>query len=156
MTISTKKTSDLQTRHSFRWLEGILLVVVLCVAVLRLSFIELPQNNMQNALLWTTPRGVSLLLSAVIFVAVMPGLLLQTLQGRWKPSAVMTAGWILFVLGAAISTGFTSSDKRAAMTAGFTLAVPMLAAMILCRWLDSPRRISVVLWVILWAVQRFM
>jgi hypothetical protein len=149
MTISTKKTSDSQKQRSFRWLEGILLVIVLCVVVLRLSFIEQPQNGMQNALLWTTPRGVSLLLSAVIFVAMMLGLLLQLLQGRWKSNKVMLAGWILFVLGILISTYIAASDKRAAMTEGFTLAVPMLAAVIVCRWLDSPRRVSVVLWVIL-------
>jgi hypothetical protein len=136
-------------KSCFRWLEGILLVVVLCVSVLRLGFIELPQNSMQNALLWTTPRGVSLLLSGVILVALMSGLLLQVMQGRWNSNKVMVAGWILFALGTAISAGFYASDKRAAMTEGFTQAVPMLMALVLCRWLDSPRRISVVLWVIL-------
>jgi hypothetical protein len=64
--MSTKKTNDYRNTV-FRWLEGILLVIVLCVAVVRLSFIELPHNSMQNALLATTPRGISLLLSGVIF-----------------------------------------------------------------------------------------
>jgi hypothetical protein len=149
MNRSNKKTNDLQKHKSFRWLEGLLLVVVLCVTVLRLSFIEMPHNSMQNALLLTTPRGISLLLSGVVFVVVMLGWLVQILQGRWRPGVVMIAGVVLFGLGVAISTAFFASDKRAAMTEGFTLIVPMLAAMILCRWLDSPRRVSVVLWVIL-------
>jgi O-antigen ligase len=149
MAIPTKKTRDSQGHQPFRWLEGMLLVVVLCVLVLRLSFIETPHNGMQNALLWTTPRGVSLLFSGAVFAAVMLGWLVQILQGRWKPGVVMIAGWVLFGLAAVISAAFCASDKRAAMTEGFTLAVPMLAAMILCRWLDSPRRVSVVLWVIL-------
>jgi O-antigen ligase len=149
MTKTNKKTGDLQDHRPFRWLEGILLVIVLCVTVLRLSFIEQPQNNMQNALLWTTPRGMSLLLSAVLFVAIMSGLVVQIMQGRWNSNKLMAAGWLLFVLGILISTYTAASDKRAAMAEGFTLAVPMLAALILCRWLDSPRRVSVVLWVIL-------
>jgi len=146
--MSVKKTSDSQKHRSFRWLEGILLVVVLCVAALRLSFIETPQNTMQNAVLWTTPRGISLLLSAAILVPVMLGLLLLVLQGRWRTN-LGVIGWLLFVLAAVISTYFTASDKRTAMTAGFTLIVPMLAALILPAWLDSNRRIDVVLWVIL-------
>lgn len=149
MGTSKHKVNDSPMCRSFRWLEGILLVVVLCVLVLRLSFIEMPQNSMQNTLLPTTPRGVSLLLSAVLFVAIMAGWLLQVLQGRWKSSKVMVAGCILFVLGTVISTYLAASDKRAAMTEGFTLIVPMLATLVLYGWLDSPRRVSVVLWVIL-------
>jgi hypothetical protein len=148
MNMSAKKTSDSKRHRSFRWLEGILLVAVLCVAVLRLSFIETPQNTMQNAVLWTTPRGISLLLSAAILIPVMLGLLLQVLQGRWRTHLVVI-GWILFALAAGVSTYFAASDKRTAMTAGFTLIVPMLAAMVLWGWLDSNRRIDVVLWVIL-------
>jgi O-antigen ligase len=136
-------------KRSFRWLEGILLVLVLCIAVLRLSFIETPQNNVQNALLPTTPRGMSLLLSSVLFIAAISGLLLQILQGQWRPGWGVIIGWILFSLAAGLSAGFAASDKRAAMTEGFTLVVPMLAAIVLFRWLDSNRRIDVVLWVIL-------
>jgi len=149
MNMLRQKTNDLQKHHSFRWLEGLLLAVVLCVAALRLSFIEMPQNNMQNAALWTTPRGISLILSSVIFVVAMLGFLLQVLQGRWKLGVVMIAGWILFALATAISAGFAASDKRTAITEGFTLVVPMLAAMVLFGWLDSPRRTAVVLWMML-------
>jgi hypothetical protein len=142
-----QQTNDSQ-KKTFRWLEGILLVAVLCAAALRLSFIETPQNTLQNAAMPTTPRGISLLLSAAILIAVMLGFLLQILQGRWHTNLVVI-GWILFALAAGISIYFAASDKRAAMTAGFTLIVPMLAALVLCGWLDSNRRIDVVLWVIL-------
>jgi hypothetical protein len=149
MKMSTKKTSDSQGHQSFRWLEGLLLIVVLSLAVLRLSFIETPQNTMQNAMLPTTPRGMSLLLSAAVVIVAMLGLLLQLLQGRWHTNRAVVIGWILFALASVVSAEFFTSDKRAAMTAGFTLIVPMLAALVLPVWLDSNRRINVVLWAIL-------
>jgi O-antigen ligase len=143
-----KQQANDSQKKTFRWLEGLLLVVVLSIAALRLSFIETPQNTMQNAALMTTPRGISLLLSAAILIPVMLGLLLQILQGRWRTNLVVI-GWILFTLAAGISAAHVTSDKRAAVAAGFTLIVPMLAALVLPGWLDSNRRIDVVLWVIL-------
>jgi len=130
-------------------LEGILLAVVLGVMALRLSFVEQPHSTMQNAALWTTPRGMSLLLSGGLFAVVMAGLLVQWYQGRLRLSGrILPLAAGLFLAGGVIAC-MVSSDKRAAISELFTLTVPMLLAIAAIGWLDSQRRLDTAVWVIL-------
>lgn len=139
----------LKTEHSLRWLEGILVTVVLCVTALRLTFIELPQNAMQNPALWTTARGISLILSSILFLTALAGFLLRIHKIRWDRSYWPIALGLTLFTAATIAAILNASDKRAAETECITLIVPALVCLIASRWLDSMRRINVVLWVIL-------
>ncbi|MGH2271566.1 O-antigen ligase family protein [Anaerohalosphaeraceae bacterium U12dextr] len=143
------KKNNLTKPASNRLLEGILLAVVLGMMALRLSFVEQPHSAMQNPALWTTPRGMSLLLSGVVFAAVMAGVVSLWIRGRlpWSGRLVPLATG-LFLVGGVIAC-MVSSDKRAAISELFTLIVPMLMAITVVGWLDSQRRVDAAVWVIL-------
>lgn len=142
------KTNTIE-RKSYRLLEGFLLALTLSMMSLRLSFVEQPHSTMQNPALWTTPRGMSLLLSGGLFVIVMVGLLVQWYQGRLRLSGrLLPLAVGLFLTGGVVAC-FAASDKRAAITELFTLSVPMLMAIAAVGWLDSQRRLDVAVWVIL-------
>ncbi|MEN6306275.1 MAG: O-antigen ligase family protein [Anaerohalosphaeraceae bacterium] len=142
------KTNTIECK-SYRLLEGFLLAVVLSVMALRLSFVEQPHSTMQNPALWTTPRGMSLLLSGGLFVVVMAGLLVQWYQGRLRLSGRLLPLSVGVFLVGGVAACFAASDKRAAITELFTLSVPMLMAIAAVGWLDSQRRLDVAAWVIL-------
>ncbi len=135
--------------NSFRWVEGFLLTVVLCVSALRLTFIELPQNAMQNPALWTTARGISLIISSILFLTALIGLLLRIHKIRRQSSCWIAGLGLLLFAAATILAIFHASDKRAAETECITLIIPAILALIAFHWIDSARRIDVVLWVIL-------
>ncbi len=139
----------LKMENFSRWIEGLLLTVVLCVCALRLTFIELPQNAMQNPYLWTTARGISLTLSSILFLTALIGLLLRIHKIRWQCSCWMAGVGLLLFAAATFLAIFPASDKRAAETECMTLIIPAFLGLIAFRWIDSARRMDVVLWVIL-------
>lgn len=133
----------------YRLLEGILLAVILGVTALRLSFIEQPHSTMQNPSLWTTPRGMSLLLSGVVFAAAIAGFAGLWIRGRLRLSGqILPLAAGLFLTGGVLAC-IVSSDKRAAITELFTLCVPMLMAIAAVGWMDSQRRLDTAAWVLL-------
>ncbi len=129
--------------------QAVVLAGILSIAVLRLSFTEQPHNALQNPFLWTTARGISLLISAGLVCLITLAFLIQTAANQKAGSnRLFAAGVVLFILGGGIAAAI-ASDKRAAITEIMTLAVPMAAVIVLRRPLDCPQRIETAVWVIL-------
>ena len=128
-----------------RYIEWVLLAVVLIVLAIRATYGESPHTDTIDPLQPLTNTGFSVLLSGVLLVAVMAGFVMRVVDRRHGFQLTgLEIGLGLFLFAAIVSC-LVASDKRAAVTDALTLATPMLAAALLVRLLDRPARIRWVL-----------
>ncbi|MBN1125316.1 MAG: O-antigen ligase family protein [Sedimentisphaerales bacterium] len=130
------------------WMEWFLVLVVLLLVCIRNSYSESPHVFTTDPMQALTNQAFSVLLSGLLVViAGIAGLLFFRRKSILCRRTGLGWGTAFFAIGA-VATCVFASDKRSAMTAGLTLAVPMAVALALIGLLHSRQRIKLVLMVI--------
>lgn len=142
-------TSAKDTSPAMRWLENMLLCILLGLIVLRTTIIETPHIDQLQTRLFLSSEIVSLLISSLMLACVVVWLLVSALRGqlRWRKTGFGIAVGV-FIFAGILSACF-ASDKRAAVTDMVTLATPMLAGLFLVQLLTSAAKIRLALLLIL-------
>ena len=130
-------------------LEGVLLIVCLCVLAVRSMYIESPHADLINPGQVLTNEAFSVVISSVLVLAVVAWFLVAFCSGRfvYRFSGIEIAAGLFFVAG--VVGVVVASNKRAAITDMVTLLAPMLTAILLIQILDSFSKIRLVLLVVL-------
>ncbi len=142
-------TSAKDTSPAMRWLENTLLYILLGLIVLRTTIIETPHIDQFQTRLFLSSEIVSLLISSVLLVCIGLWFLVSFLRGqfRWRKTGFGIAVGVFVFAG--ILVACFASDKRAAVTDIITLAMPMLAGVLLVQLLTSAVKIRLALLLIL-------
>lgn len=147
---TSRKTTLLRTPCSPRsWLDPILLVIVLAVAALRSSFIEVAYHLQPNPSLPLPAEVLSILISAVLIGAFCLWLSVRLL---FPPADQIISGLgtaVCVFLMTAAAAAFVASSKRDAATDLTTLAGPLLILLMLADIFRKPQRIVPTLWLLL-------
>jgi hypothetical protein len=138
-------TSVRKVTQGVRWFDSVLLCVVLGLIVLRATVIETPLVDQLQTRLFLSSEVVSLFISTALLVCIGLWLLRSVITNRfyWRPTGFGFAVAV-FILAGILST-FFASDKRAAVTDLATLAIPMLAGLLLVQLLTSQIKIRLAL-----------
>jgi hypothetical protein len=132
----------------FTLIERFLLVVCLCILAIRATYLESPHGGMISASGWFTGEAGSMILTGVIMLVVAGWFVLSLFRRRlsYRFSGIELAA-VLFAI-AGLLAALAASNKRAAITDTLTLLAPMLMAVVLIQLLTNPRRIMLVLLVV--------
>jgi len=143
-----KPAKTQQQNRALPLIEAVLFVACVCVLVIRTTFAEGPpaQSPFLPANLndTTYSLAISTILIASFVIYVLWNICTRSL--KYRPAGIELA-LLLFLLAAVIS-GLTTSDKRAAITYTTVLVAPLLMALLLLQFLNSPARIRLLLAII--------
>ncbi len=134
---------------ALKFLDYVLLLIVLSMIALRATYIESPHIEQMHTQFFITSEIISLILSTVLLACFAVWLLVSFATGqlRWRKTYLGIPA-ALFVGAGMISFFFTASNKRMALTDVAFLTTPIITAMLLVQLIKSKQTMRMALMLI--------
>ena len=141
----TSQNSNKKTR----FFESVFFVIILCIIVLRLSFMENPHIESLNLQGSFFDNFLSIIISCVLIIAAIIWFIVRLWSGNFRCRAGgFELGILLFIVACVIST-IAASNRRAAITDSITILSAMLTAAVLAQIADTAARKKILLFAII-------